>query len=832
MLDRFFSDVSFALRQLRRAPAFHLLLIAVIAIGAGAASAMFSIVHAAFLKPLPFAQSESLVVLKTTAPWVGAGKYSRSTLQDYLDWKAQATTFEKMAGFTPHSFGLASGETEPVRLRGALVAGDFFPLFRARPLLGRLLMPADDRVGAPRVAVLSAATWRERFGADPKLVGRAITLNGMPHTVVGIAPEEFAFGNLGRERAQVWASLAVGLTPTGLATGQRDYAQMTAADRSFGGSDHFLDVVGRLGPGRSLDQAQLELTAIAQRLAKQYPHVNAKKGVLVFDLHEFLLRASRANVWLLLASVGLVFLIVCANVSNLLLARGQSRRGEFALRSALGATQSRLATQIVVETGTILLFGSVAGACVGRLLVNSFATAALNGGIVAVLDLALDPLALASSLVACLACGMLFALIPALWVARLPPQTVLAEAAARAALNRSQRRVRSALVVAQLGLAFVLLSASAVVFRALNEVTRVPLGFDEKNLATGTIILPEAHYDDDRSVAFFRRAVAKLAEQPGVESVAANTFLPIARKGILAFALEGKIAASASEALSHRGNVVTSGYFRTMRIPLLRGRDFGPTDLKSEKPVAIISDATRRAYFPGVDPIGMRFDSGIEEEFIWREIIGVAADVRSEGLHNPPGLDVYLPLEQLGLWDRQMTLIVRSPRADAVLRELPAIIQSLDAKQDVTELASMEETIADSLRGQRHTATVVSAFAFFALLLAVLGLLGLMSHATAQRTRELGLRLALGATSGMILRLVLRDGIRLLGAGLALGGVAALLLGHVLAARMPGLGSLDGSLIAVIGVIAGALGITGILGCLIPALRAAAMAPSEALRYE
>jgi putative ABC transport system permease protein len=436
---------------------------------------------------------------------------------------------------------------------------------------------------------------------------------------------------------------------------------------------------------------------------------------------------------------------------------------------------------------------------------------------------------LGASLAACLSCGLLFGLIPALSVARLPPQTVLSEAAARAALTRSQRRVRSVLVVAQLGLAFVLLATSALVFRALDQTAQTPLGFDEKGLATATVILPDAHYDEGRSIAFFRDAVAKLSARPDVESAAANCCLPSAGSGVWAFTLEGQVAASTSWALSHRGNVVTPGYFRTMKIPLLRGRDFGPEDRRDGKLVAVISDATRRAYFPNVDPIGKRVDSGIDEELVWREIVGVVGGVQSQGLGKPPSLDVYLPLEQVGIWDRRMTLIARSPRAYELLRELPGLIQTMDTRQDVAELASMEQRVADSLRGQRHTAIVISAFAFFALLLAILGLFGLMSYTTAQRTRELGLRLALGATSGKILRLVLGDGLRLLGVGLAFGAVGALAVGQALAARIPGLGSVDGW---ILGGIAAALGVTGILGCLIPALRAAAMAPSEALRYE
>lgn len=829
MFDHFFSDLSFALGQLRRAPLFHATLIAVIAIGAGAVSAMFSIVHAAFLKPLPYAEPESLVVLKTTAPWWGGGP-SNSTLQDYLDWKTQATTFERMAATSAESFGLASENAKPTRLSGALVSGEFFPLLGVRPLRGRLLSPADDRVGGPRVVVLGAATWRERFSADPQLVGRAVTLNGLPHTVVGIAPEEFGFGNFQSKRAQVWVPLAVGLSPPGVVTaGQRDYAKMASADRSFGGSDHFLNVVGRLAPGQSRGRAEVELNSIAQRLATQYPQTNAKKGVLATGLRDFLVQASRSNVWLLLASVAVVFLIVCANVSNLLLTRGQSRRGEFALRSALGATRSRLASQIVVETGVTFLLGSIAGAGFGRLLVDAFATAALDGRLAAVLELGLDPFALGSSLAACLACGLFFGLIPALSVARLPPQTVLREAAARAALTRSQRRIRSVLVIAQLGLAFVLLTTSALVFRALDQVARTPLGFDEKDLAIARVILPEAHYDEDRSIVFFRDAVAKLSARPDVDSAAANCCPPSANDGVWAFRVEGQVEVSTSWALSHRGNVVTPGYFRTMKIPLLRGRDFGPEDRRDGKLVAVISDATRRAYFPNVDPIGKRIDSGIDEELVWREIVGVVGGVQSQGLGKPPGLDVYLPLEQVGLWDRRMTLIARSPRAEGLLRELPGQIQAMDAHQDVAELALMEEAVAGWLRGQRHTAIAISAFAFFALLLAILGLFGLMSYTTAQRTRELGLRVALGATSGKILRLVLGDGLRLLGVGLAFGAVGALAVGQALAARIPALGSVDGSVLAGI---AAALGITGILGCLIPALRAARMAPSEALRYE
>ena len=829
MTSIFWADLRYAFRLLRRSPGFYLLVIGFVAAGIGAICAVFSIVHAMLLRPLPFPSSDALTVVRTTAPWVEVGKSSRATLPDFLDWKAQATAFERMAAIRGESFGLASEGAKPERVAGLMVSGDFFPLLGVRALHGRLLGPEDDRVGGPCVVVVSTSLWRRRFAADPALVGRAITLNGVRCSVAGIAPEGFRFSDLaGWEGAEVWTPLAVTLS---------DYARMSAPDRSFEGFYHFLNVFGRRKPGVSLESGRAELTAIASRLGKQYPKTNGKKSVLVMGLQDFLVRPSRSRAWVLFACVGLVFLIVCANVANLMLTRAQGRRPEMAARIALGATRARLAAQLLTETAFVLLLASAAGIVLANFLLELFAAAVVAPRVAFVVELELNAVALGVSIAGCLAVGLTFAIAPALATAHVEPQTVLRESAARTGTSRAQRAVRNALVVAQVALALALLAGSGLAAKAFEKLATTPLGFEPEKLATATVILPEARYPGggapdykpvERVVQFYRAALARVAAQPGVESVTINTCVPL-DCGAWAVAVEGHPPSRPLGTSELGFNVVTPGYFHTMKIPLLRGRDFTERDRGDARLVAILSQRAAEILFPGQDPIGRRIDSGLDEYMVWREVVGIVGNVRSAGLDAPVGIDGYFPLEQVGSWNRKMTLLARSDRAEAVLQEIPRSIAAIDPEQDVTELALMEEHVADSIQHQRLLAALFAAFAIFAMLLAAVGLFGLISYTTAQRTRELGIRLALGSMPERVVGLVLASGLRLLAAGLAIGLVLAFAVGRILAGEIQHVSSFDVGIFTSVSAI---LGLVGILGCLIPAWRAALIAPAQALRYE
>jgi putative ABC transport system permease protein len=833
MLRYIVSDLRFALRLVRRSPAFYALVIALVASGIGATTAVFSIVHSMLLRPLPYKDADALTMVRSTATWAPGANGFRATLQDFLDWRAQATTFDGMAAIKGDSFGVVSAGTKPERVTGARVSGDFFRLLGVRALHGRFLAPEDDRVGASCVAVVSAALWQRRFASDPSVVGRAVLLNGVQCSVVGVAPEGFAFGDFGGYdrsgafyRADVWVPLAATLT---------DYARMSAPDRSIEGMFHFLNVIGRRKPGFSQERAQIELSAIGSRLAAQHPRTNAKKSVVLVPLQEFLVGASRTGAWLLFTSVALVFLIVCANVANLMLARARVRHSEMAARIALGATKGRLIAQILTETSVVFLVAALAGGALAGSLVELFAEAVVERRIASIVDTRLDFVAFGVASAACLVVGLLFAVAPALATANVEPQTVLRESAARTGTSRSQRRVQSVLVVTQVALALALLAGSGLALKALEKLATTPLGFDAENLATATVIIPEAKYPGggptdwppvESVVEFYRKALERVAALPGVKAATVDICLPVSCGGTV-WVEGGSLELGDGRRLGT--HVVTRGYFQTMKIPLLRGRDFTAADSRDARLVTIISQAAAERLFPGVDPIGRRIDSGHDEYPVWREVVGIVGNVRSSGLDEPGSVDGYFPLEQMGAWNREMTIFARSDRPDAVLREIPRSIQAIDADQDVAELALMHDRVSDTIRHQRHLALLLGAFAVFALLLSALGLFGLVSYATAQRTRELGIRMALGSTPERVVGLVLGNGLRLLGVGLVAGLVLAVAVGRVLAERIPHTSAYD---LGVFAAVSALLVLVGMLGCLIPALRAAQIAPARALRYE
>jgi putative ABC transport system permease protein len=817
MMSSILLDVRFLLRQLQRSPGFFATLIAVLVAGVGATTAMFSIAESLVLRPLPFDHPEELTMVWRTDPRVPRGPTS---IANFLDWRERATSFDAMAANDYDSFSLSSEGASPESLPGSDVSGDFFRVFRVQPLRGRLLGPDDDKVGGPRVAVVSAALWHRRFGSDPTLVGKAVRLNGEVYTVVGIAPEGFTFGGINSDRADVWTPLAVT---------HPDYE----AERTKGRGDSFLSVVGRRKPGVSLAQAQAQMTAISLDLQAQYPDANAKKTVTLMDLQDALVGSAKTSVWILFGAVLLVFVIVCSNVANLLLSRAQSRRGEMAARAALGASPARLVGQIVTETTAIFLVAGAGGAAAARWLVDLFADGVLADARAAAGTIAIrvDGVALAFALVACFACGVVFGLIPAVAASHVEPQAVLKESAARAGISATQRRIRDALVVAQVALACALLVASGLALEAFADVARVPPGFDPTNLVMARIDLPPHKYDDPaRSRAFFRDVMAGIAREPGVSAVAANSTLPLAgHNNNDSFHIEGRPEWAKGDQPNIEHNIVTPGYFATMGVPLLRGRDFAATDVEGSRRVMIISKAAADRFFPGEDPVGKRIslDDSDDGAPRWREIVGVVGDVRRNGLTQPIEAEAFLPLAQCEA--TAMSLVVRAARPDAVLQALPGIVERVDPQQAVVSRRTMQRLIDRSIGAQRSVSIVLAAFAGAALLLASLGVFGVVSYSTAQRTREIGIRLALGSTPERVVGLVVRDAATLVATGLALGLVAAVAIGRVLAARVEGVHAFDP---AVFGAIPFVLALAGVLAGAVPAVRAVRIPPGGALRYE
>jgi putative ABC transport system permease protein len=809
-----FADIRFAVRLVWRGPAFFATLVAVLVLGIGATTAMFSVAESLLLKPLPYPAPEELTMLWREDPRVHEGPVS---IPDFLDYKAGAASFASLVEVSNQGLSLSSPGAKPEALAGARVTGEFFTMLGLRPLAGRLLTPEDDKPGGPRVAVVGSALWRRRFASDPALIGRTITLNSEPYTVVGVAPEGFIFAGPNTNRCDVW-------TPFATSPGYKDESTQRG--------DHFANAMGRRKPGVSLEQAQAELTGIAKNLEALYPNSNAKKTVRLVDLHDALVGSARSSVWVLFAAVSLVFLVVCANVATLLLTRAQSRRAEMATRAALGATPSRLAGQVVTETVVVFLAASIGGALLARTLVAMLASGLIDRGGASTIDVGVDPVAVTFSVVACFACGVVFGLVPALAASRVEPQAVLKDSAARAGVSRSQKMVRGGLVVAQVALAFALLVGSGLALRAFAKLSATPPGFDPEGVLSSRIVLPEARYGDGAAaVRFYTDVIARIAERPGVSAVAANDTLPMAGSNSNgSFVIEGRPPPEPGDAPNLERNVVTSGYFAAMGIPMLRGREFTPADTAESRKVMVISHATAEQFFPGQDPIGQRIDWEDTDEpdgHVWREIVGVSGDVRRRGLDYPVSIESYVPMSQHP--SRWMVVVARSTRPTALRSELPGIVQAVDPDQAIADTRTMTDRVSGSVTPQRYVALLLGAFSAAALILAVLGIFGLVSYATAQRTRELGIRMALGSTPGAAVLLVIKEGLRLVVAGLGVGLVAGAFVGRILASRMVGVAAVDLPVYAAIPTI---LGATCLLACLIPAWRAARVPPALALRYE
>jgi putative ABC transport system permease protein len=811
-IDRVRTDAGFTLRLLRRSPGFAVTLLGVLVVGMGATTAMFSVVMSLLLRPLPFPHPEELTMVWGTQKQVPLSPLS---LADFLDWRAQGTTFSLMAAVEYDTLSLSSPDAKPESLLSANVSGDYFPMLGIAPLRGRLLGPDDDRVGGPRVAVVSAVLWRRRFGSDPGLVGRSIALNGEAYTVVGVAPEGFRFSGPSGSRCNVWTPLAV-TNPS--------YARLATQSRA----NHFVHVMGRRRPAVSIGEAQAQLAGIAKSIEQAFPATNTEVGVRLVDLHDALVRESADGVCLLFAAVGLVLLLICANVANLLLARALSRRAEMAARVALGATRGRLVAQMLTETVTIFVIAALGGALLARWLVDVFAEGLVQGAAASAIPIHLDGASLAFSIGTSLVCGLLFGLVPAAEAHRVEPQAVLKESGTRASLGRSARVLRGGLVIGQVSLAFVLLVAGGLALRAFKQAASTPRGFDSTNLATATIILPPSKAaDQDKTVAFVRDVLARVAALPGVLSVGANSAVPLAGDEPNGpFEIEGRPSWPNGTGPLLQRNSVTPGYFRTMGIPILRGRDFTDADVKHGRPVIVIGQATAERFFPGEDAIGQRINLGEGDAPTWREIVGVVGDVRRYSVVDPPLYEGYSPVTQSPV--DAITIVARTPRVDALLGEMPGIVAAVDPEQAIYARA-MSESVAASIGPERFVAELLAAFAAIGLSLATLGIFGLVSYTTSQRTRELGIRLALGSSRAGIVGVVMREGASLLGVGLVLGLGGAFLVGREVARRFYGAAAFDPLLFSGILVM---LALAGLVASLLPALRASRIPPAVALRYE
>jgi putative ABC transport system permease protein len=806
-MSRFLFDLRLAFRLLVRHPGFSVSVIGILALGIGATTAAFSMVESLFLRPLPFPRPGELHVVWNDRD----GGPDFVSFPDVAEWKARATHLERVAAITMRSASLSAPASSPRAVNVGVVSGDFFPMFGLAPERGRLLDGDDMLTGREDVVVVSAATWQTQFASDPHLVGQRIKLDGKPFTVVGIAREEFRLIDPFTVLADAWIPLPVAGTPA------------NANDRSA----HYLRAMARRKSSASAGQASAELATIVKALHAEHPEASPDDTVSLVPLQEALSGDARSRVWLLFAAVAFVYLVVCANVASLLLSRASARMPEMTMRIALGARRAELVRQQLTETSLLFLGAALLGALLAPWLAKSCADALVSpsaGWMVA----EIDRVALLACTGASLLSGLAVGVVPALTLSGLAPHGALKESAAGATTMPAQNRVRKGLVVAQIAMAFALLVGAGSAVRAFARLTKIEPGFSPEGVVMAQIELPEtAAGMAGRWESFFRDAIARVGAMPGVESVAAVNNLPMNYVAISGpFMVEGRAPKPAVDLPQMEQAVVTPGYFRTMGIPLLRGRDFDGNDGPGSRRVIIISQSIASRYFPGTDPIGQRI-AWWSNTPGWREIVGVVSDVRHKGLAVSAPMESYIPFADFP--PNTMTVVVKTAIPDSILRALPDVVTSLDAEQAITRMGSMESLVADSIRQQRWQAGLLASFSISALVLAGLGLFGLMSQSISQRTREFGIRMALGSTAGGVLRLVVLQGMKLIAVGLVLGGGASALLGPFLASRVAGVTAFDPALYAAIGVL---LASAGALACIVPAWRAVRVAPAVALRYE
>ncbi|MBX3228013.1 MAG: ABC transporter permease [Labilithrix sp.] len=800
MTSRLVFDLRSALRMMRRAPGFVAVVFAILTAGIGVTTAMFSIVSALFLRPLPFSHAEELMTIRSLPPSRTAP--GPMALADALDLRARSSSLEALAAMWPIDFSVRFDAGPPEVVQAACVTGDFFRVMETTPLHGRLLEPEDDRAGGSKVLVLSAELWRRRLGSDPAVIGRSLSIDGDTYVVVGVAAEGFGFCGSSNDTCAFW---------TPLAPARADFPSFSneRGSRSF-------EVVARRKEGVALAQARVDLEANMARLAEEHPDTNEGWRVQVMDLREVLFGSSRREIYLLFAAVGLVFAVVCANVAGLFLARAMDRRTEIVTRVALGATRGRLVTQLVTETVVVFFVAGCGGAVLARAIVGWFVDHLVRSAAVANVPVEVDVRALAFSLAIAVAAGTLAGLVPALEAARVAPQSVLMTT--RATPSGAQRWLRSALVVVQIAFAFALLVEAGRVTRDFARTAARDPGFDPSQLASGYLVLPVPRYaDPSMQRTFVRELVARVGARPGVESVALSSSLPMSgMQWNGGFRIEGRPPPQRVGPALERA-IVTAGFFETMRIPILRGRGFTAADTRDAPAVMVISQRAAEQFFPGEDPIGLRVDWGDHDDDVheWREIVGVAGDVRRRGLELDAPPESYAVAEQHTT--RWIAILARTTRGPELLAELPAIVAEIDPTIGVDDRVMLADAVAGTIGPARYTAVLLGAFAVAALVLATVGLFGLVSYAMSQRTRELGIRLALGATPGDLVRLVLRDGAALLAPGLALGVAVSLVR------------PLDP---AVAIVVFFALALAGLGATLVPALRAARMSPAAALKTE
>ncbi|HEX2491814.1 MAG TPA: ABC transporter permease [Blastocatellia bacterium] len=811
-MQTLWQDLRYGLRTLARKPGFTIVAIIALALGIGANTAIFSVVNSVLLRPLAYHDPAALVVINHDYPKINL-KASVSAI-GYTHYRDNVKSFESVAAVTGGGFNLTGGG-DPEQVNGSMVTHNFFSALGVRSLLGRVFLAEEDQPGKNKVVALSHAFWQRRFGGDPGIVNKTITINDESYTVVGVMPPSFQFGReLGRV-VDLW-------TPIAFTREQLDFNRLTNEN---------LFVIARLKPGVKIGQAQAELDAIAANLRQQYmPGADRSNwGLTTQSLNELVVGDIRQALWLLMGIVGLVLLIACANVANLLLARAADRQKEMAIRTALGAGRRRVIRQLLTESALLAVIGGALGLAlawfgIGALVkVNQVQIPRVN-------EIGVDWRALAFTLGVSLLTGVVFGLVPALQASKANLHETLKEGG-RTGTGGSRAWIRNTLVVLEMALALVVLISAGLLIRSFLRLQQVNPGFAPQNTLAMSLALPATKYKEPAQRAnFYKEALQGIRALPGVQSAGAVSNLPLSGDNSSgSFRIEGREVPQ-GQSLPHGDRwAATTDYFSTMKIPIVRGRFFDDRDTMESQPVAIIDDAMARKYWPNEDPMGKRISfQVVNGNRVWREIVGIVGHVRHRGLEGESRVQYYMPHSQTQ--NAFMSLVVRANVDPTSLTgAVRGAISGMDKDMPVFRVKTMDQFVNDSMSQRRFAMTLVGIFAAVAMALACVGLYGVLSYSITQRFHEIGIRMALGARAADVLWLVVGQGMLLALAGVALGGVAAFLLTRLMANLLFGVTASDPLTFATIAL---SLTLVALAACLAPALRATKVDPTEALRYE
>ena len=796
-------DLKFALRQLTKSPGFTAIAVLTLALGIGACTAIFSVVNGVLLRPLDYAQPDRIVVIRESAP-PEFPEFSVSP-PNFLDWERQAKSFASIAAVSSTSLNLA-GDGEPQRLTGIKVTAHYFDVYGVRAALGRTFLPEEDAPGKNHVIVLSYPCWQRLFAGASDVVGRTLQLNGEPYTVTGVAPAGFGVAN----KVDAWVPMA--FTPAESANDNR--------------GAHYVGVTARLKPGVTAAQADAELKLIAARLAQQYPDSNKGWTAFALPLLDYSVRDIRAVLWTLLGAVGCVLLIACANIANLLLARATARHREISIRAALGASRARLVRQLLTESVLLALAGGVAGVLVARWGLDALLALA-PASLPRTNDIHLDGGVLAFSLVLSVTTGVLFGLAPAWLAARADVNEALKQGSRGTTEGGARGRLRSTLVVLEVAGALVLLASGGLLVRSFARLAHVDPGFVPENATLLRLSLPAKKYGQPaQQVAFAGALLDRLQALPGVQAAGLTHSMPLVGDYNLSFVIQGRPVAP-SDQPSASYYAVTPGYFPAMGIRLVRGRLFTARDDAKAPRVAIVNETFVRQHFPHEEVLGHRIyiTNGPES---WREIVGVVADVTQSGVDKVTPAQTYEPFAQQPYETLNVVIRTTGPAAP-LLGALRPAVYAVDKDQPVRSIQPLEDIMAASLSRQRFAMLLLGIFSLVALLIAAVGIYGVMAYNVTQRTGEFGIRLALGAQPRDVLRLVFRHGARLVGFGLLLGLAASFATARAIESMLFHTNARDPLTLAAITLLLGAV---AALACLIPARRATTVDPMIALRAE